>query len=417
MLRIALVSFEYPLYTGYGGIASYMSDVAEMFAAHGHPVTVFCAGPSDEVLDPSDRLRICVTGTLDKDEFANLIMPAFRREHATTPFDVVEAAEIYGDARRVKHEFPKLALVVKLHTPSFLLHRLDDGGTISFVKKLRFALGALRRGKLRWLKPDLSVLALREKHEAWCYLHADVVTSPSRSLIGIAEHHWGKRETGIRWLPNPYRLPELHPARRSGPESVRGAFLGRLEKRKGFLVLVEALRLLEREGRPVPFVFIGHPHPFPGKGITMKDWALRRLKRHDLYRFTGHVPRQHVAATLAEIDFVVLPSLWENFPYACLEAMGQEKIVLGSARGGMADMIQDGIDGVLLDHPDDPSALADRIRELWNRCSAHTAMGPAARKKVQATFSPDVIYPYQLAAYRDAMTVRGHLTPPTTGLM
>lgn len=402
MYRIALVSFEYPLHTGYGGIASYMSDVAQMFTAHGHHVTVFCGGPADDVVETSDRLRVCVIGTFDKDDFANAIMPAFRREHVSSPFDVVEAAEIYGDARRVKQEFPSLPLVVKLHTPSFLLHRLNHT-PISLGTKLRFALGALRRGKLRWLKPDLRILAMREEHESWCFRHADVVTSPSHSLIGIVEDHWGKRDDGIRWLPNPYVLPPLHLSARSKSLPVTGAFLGRLEKRKGFLVLVEALRLLERAGTPVPFVFIAHPHPFPGKAMTMQEWALRRLKEHQLYRFTGSIPRHQVSEVLSDAEFVVLPSIWENFPYACLEAMAQEQLVLASAQGGMADMIQHGVNGLLLNHPDNPKIIADELIKLSRRTAALDAMRSAARRRVSAAFSPGVIYPMHLKVLHEAM--------------
>jgi hypothetical protein len=54
MFRIALVSFEYPLYTGYGGIAIYMHDVAQMFTSLGHHVTELCAGHADEVVESSE---------------------------------------------------------------------------------------------------------------------------------------------------------------------------------------------------------------------------------------------------------------------------------------------------------------------------------------------------------------------------
>lgn len=414
MLRIALVSFEYPLYTGYGGIASYMSDLAQMFTTRCHQVTVFCAGPTNEVVEPSDRLRVCVIGTLDKDDFANAIMPAFRREHEAVPFDVVESAEIYGDARRVKQEFPNLPLVVKLHTPSFLLHRLNHT-PISIGTKLRFALGALRRGQLRWLKPDLTVLAMRDKHESWCYRQADTVTSPSHSLIGIVEEYWGKRDGGIQWLPNPYVVPPLDPSTQTTNQSVTGAFVGRLEKRKGFLVLVEALRLLELAGTPQPFLFIGHPHPYPGKAMTMKDWAMRRLKHHHLYQFTGNIPRQDVPAALIGVDFVVLPSLWENFPYVCLEAMSQEQLVLASSQGGMADMIRDGIDGVHLNYPESPKKLAEAMLRLAHRAPSSHEMRKSARRRVQNAFSPEVLYPTYLELYNSVITRARMLSEQSMG--
>jgi glycosyltransferase involved in cell wall biosynthesis len=304
-----------------------------------------------------------------------------------------------------------LALVVKLHTPSFLLHRLNCV-PIKLTTKLRFFLGSLRRGKLRWLKPDLRILALRDERESWCYRHADIVTSPSRSLISIVEEHWGKRNGGIVWLPNPYVLPELLLPARTGSQEVTGAFIGRLEKRKGFLLLVEALRLLERAGTPVPFVFIGHSHPYQGKGITMQDWALRRLKHHHLYHFTGNLPRNEVPATLAAVDFVVLPSLWENFPYACLEAMGQEQLVLASGNGGMSDMINDGIDGFLLDYPIEARTLADEISSIVSMAKENQSIRQQARLKIKRAFVPGAIYPQHLAVYKAAISGQIECCPP-----
>jgi glycogen synthase len=405
MLRIALVSFEYPLYTGYGGIATWIHDVAQMFTSRGHHVTVFCAGHADEVVDSSEHLRVCVVGTLDKDDFANCIMPLFRREHETNPFDVVESAEIYGDTSRVKQEFPNLPLVVKLQTPSFLLHRMHYR-PVNLWSKLRFCLGGLRRGRLSWLREDLSVLRAREERERLLYYHADGVTSPSKSMALIAEKHWGMRSDPIVEIPNQMAVPPVLAAASTAHKPIQGVFVGQLEVRKGLVPLVQALRILEKTNRAIPFVFVGHDYPLPGSKMSMKEWALRHLRQHHLYSFTGRVSKEEALSVVSSSDIVVLPSLWECFGYTCIEAMSQEKVVLASANGGMADIIRDGQDGFLLREPGDPRYLASKIEWAVSNYESLDRVRQSARQRVLDEYSLDAVYGRHLAIYEKAISCK-----------
>jgi glycogen synthase len=401
-MRIALVSFEFPPDTAYGGIASYMHEVALMLAAGGHDVEVFSAGPvaRESVLPPG--VPVHTVAGLDKDAFAEAVLPVFTSRHEARPFDVVECAEIYADGRALRRRFPGLPLLVKLHTPSFLTHLLNQR-TLTLFEKLRFFLGSVRRGRLAWPKPDLSVLHQRNTVESALYHAADVVVSPSRDLIRLIEAEWGRRPDGIGHLPNPHSPSEQLLRIPCSPPREPLLYLGRLEMRKGFSDLINALALLEKTSNPASARFVGLPFPSPRNHLLMDAWAATRLPlKSGRYTFTGQLPRQAAVAELEGCGLVVLPSRWENFPYTCLESMSAGRVVIGSSAGGMSDMITDGVDGFLV-QPGNPRVLADKIVDVLGRPEQLATIGAKARERVLAAYSPSAILPQQIAAYQKAI--------------
>ncbi|NIN63279.1 MAG: glycosyltransferase, partial [Anaerolineae bacterium] len=55
--------------------------------------------------------------------------------------------------------------------------------------------------------------------------------------------------------------------------------------------------------------------------------------------FGDSLPRDDVLGRVSKAWCTVVPSLWENYPYACIEAMSLGKLVLASASGGQAEMV------------------------------------------------------------------------------
>ena len=92
---------------------------------------------------------------------------------------------------------------------------------------------------------------------------------------------------------------------------------------------------------------------------------------HDLYR---------------RADAAVLPSLWEGLPYALLEAMGMGLPIVGTAVGGMPELITDGITGFLVT-PGDGPALRDRLTCLIEDAVLGKRLGAAARELVRDNYT------------------------------
>jgi glycosyltransferase involved in cell wall biosynthesis len=114
--------------------------------------------------------------------------------------------------------------------------------------------------------------------------------------------------------------------------------------------------------------------------------------------YVDGVPYDQVHRYYAESDICVLPSIWENFPNVCLEAMSAARGVVGSSAGGMAEMIDDGRTGLLMP-PRNPRAIADAILRLLREPDRRMEMGRAARQHVRTAYAPEVIAPLQEASY------------------
>jgi len=155
----------------------------------------------------------------------------------------------------------------------------------------------------------------------------------------------------------------------------------RLEPVKGLDVLLRAVALL-REAQPhgVGAVVLA--------GSGSQEAVLRRLAA-DLGLTDELIMPGFVAALpplLAQIDLFVMPSLSEGFPLVLLEAMALGKPVVASAVGGIPEVVEDGVTGVLVP-PKDPQALADAIGELLGDPDKVAAMGKAGQDRVEGLFT------------------------------
>ena len=101
-------------------------------------------------------------------------------------------------------------------------------------------------------------------------------------------------------------------------------------------------------------------------------------------RFLGW--RHDMPGVLAAADLVVLPSLWEPFGLVLLEAMALRKPVVGSAVGGIPEVVVDGETGYLVP-PADHAALSAKVVQLLSSPEARNAMGRAGRQRVEKHFS------------------------------
>jgi N-acetyl-alpha-D-glucosaminyl L-malate synthase BshA len=108
---------------------------------------------------------------------------------------------------------------------------------------------------------------------------------------------------------------------------------------------------------------------------------------------------------LAAADLMLLPSKSESFGLAALEAMACGTPVVASAIGGLPEVIDDGVDGVLLP-PDDIPGMIDAVRGLLSDRSRLERMARAAAEKPQARFPRDAQVDKYLKVYERARRSR-----------
>ena len=166
------------------------------------------------------------------------------------------------------------------------------------------------------------------------------------------------------------------------PTLVVGA-AGRLSPEKGFDVLVDAAALVEQgaggEGGPVGFVLFGDG---PLRDALARQIAARGLERSFvLAGFHSDIDRY-----FPHFGLFVQSSHTEGLPNVVLEAQAAGVPVVATAVGGTAEIVQDGVNGLLL-QPGDGHALAARITELLADWPRRRKMGDRGRQIVREKFS------------------------------
>jgi glycosyltransferase involved in cell wall biosynthesis len=177
-------------------------------------------------------------------------------------------------------------------------------------------------------------------------------------------------------------------------------FFGRFQLHKGFHTLVQALpRVLERHAEA--YVALVGRDMESRLARSMADYARARCgSAGERLILLEQLPHRQLYPVIAGAHLVALPSLVENLPNACLEAMGIGKVVIGTAGTGFAELICDGETGFLVS-PNDPEALAERIVSAWIHPRLEE-IGAAARQKV-LEFSPEKTVGALLTYYREIL--------------
>jgi len=139
---------------------------------------------------------------------------------------------------------------------------------------------------------------------------------------------------------------------------VRIGFAGTLVWHKGLHVLIDALRGLPEQ--KYELVVFGDPDVFPDYTRMLRE------KAEDLpVRFAGSFERDHIADVYAQMDLLVVPSLWfENSPLVIHEAFLCGVPVLGARIGGITDLLGNGDYGLLYDPPASAEALREALRPI-----------------------------------------------------
>src|SRR5581483_11923329 len=136
---------------------------------------------------------------------------------------------------------------------------------------------------------------------------------------------------------------------------------GRLEGRKGVHNLLSALTVLEH--RVFRLTLIGGDTDTAPLGQSMRDQLELAIADDERIDLRGFTDRQTVTQAIREHHLVVIPSLWECWPYVALEAMHLNRPILGTPVGGLVEMVAPGRSGWLANGTD-PVALEDALARV-----------------------------------------------------
>ena len=165
---------------------------------------------------------------------------------------------------------------------------------------------------------------------------------------------------------------------------------------KGHPTLFRALQHLGDSGVALHVLGTG-PREDEYRGMV----AAAGLDRQVVFR--GFCP--DIAAALRQVDVMVMPSLSEGLPFALLEAMSLGLPVIASAVGGIRDVVEDGVSGLLVP-PGDPVRLSDAIALLRDDRDLALRLGDAGRERVRSAFSADGMVDQHISVYRELLAAR-----------
>jgi glycosyltransferase involved in cell wall biosynthesis len=349
-----------------GGPASHAPEVADFLSARGHRVEVVTTADAP----PPQRAYPVRAVPRHHPPGVRHYRGAALVHHRARENDVVYTTGMFGRSA-LGSLVARTPFVVKL-TSDPAYERARRRGLV------RVSLDEFQRGgggvRVRILRRARDVELRRAAH----------VLCPSTYLRELALD-WGLDPEHVSVLPNP--APVTEPVDRdqlrsslelNGPTLV---FAGRLTRQKSLEVALEAIGQNDAIGLLVA-----------GEG---DERAALERRAHDLglgarVRFLGPLPRERVLDLFRAADAALLSSSWENFPHTVVEALAVGTPVLATSAGGVAEVVYDGRNGLLVP-PGDADALADAVRRFFADEGLRTRLRLAAAPSV-ADYAPDRVY-------------------------
>lgn len=170
----------------------------------------------------------------------------------------------------------------------------------------------------------------------------------------------------------------------------------RLDEQKGHPVLLRAAAELSG----VDFVLAGEGPERAGLEALAGELGIA-----ERVHFLGY--RDDIPQLLAACDVFALPSLYEGSSLAVLEAMAAGRPVVSSAIGGTDELIDDGVDGLLV-APGDTAGLAGALRRLLDDAELRKSFAERARRRVERDFTPTAMTQRVEAIYGELLAGGRH---------
>lgn len=270
--------------------------------------------------------------------------------------------------------------------------------------------------ELTWTKNDLRVLTpvLR-----YLIRSSDAVTANSTYTQGLIR---GLHDRPVELIPFGTTVPvHVDPSALGKPADSPFELLcvGRLVERKGLPVLLQALSSLGPQ-RHVSLHVVGD-------GPRRAEWEARagELGLASRVHFHGFVSEEQLAVRYASCDAFVLPAVFdskgdtEGLGVVLIEAASNGKPLIGSAIGGIVDVVKDDVSGIRVP-PSDPQALADAVASLVDDPQRCRTLGEGARRLWEAEFSWAIIADrlvdlYRTLVHEDMPAVQPSASPAGVG--
>lgn len=167
------------------------------------------------------------------------------------------------------------------------------------------------------------------------------------------------------------------------PESLKIIYLGWLERYKGIVDLIEAVKILECKSIHINLDIYGDG----SLSGYLKD-EIKKSNFNGNIKLRGWANEQQKMNALKECDIFILPSHLEGFPNALLEAMASEKAAIATSVGAIPELVMNEVNGLLIPSKS-PEKIATAIQSLITNSDLRKAIAKNARQTVLEEHSVD----------------------------
>jgi glycogen(starch) synthase len=402
-MKVLMVSWEYPPVV-IGGLGRHVYHLSTALAAAGHEVVVLSRRPTgtDPSTHPSsdeinESVRV-VAAAQDPHEFSfgtDMMAWTLALGHAMTRAGL--SLTQCGSDERWRPDVVHAHDWLVAH-PAIALAEFYDVPMVSTIH-------ATEAGRHSgWVAGSLS----RQVHaiESWLVRESDSLIACSASMSDEITELFGPglaETTVIRNGIEAARWPFAPRTPRTGPPEL--LYVGRLEYEKG---VHEAIAALPRVRRAYP----GATLTVAGDG-TQQDWLVEQARKHKVLkatRFVGRLDHDDLLAALHRADAAVLPSHYEPFGLAALEAAAAGTPLVTSNVGGLGEAVIDGVTGMSCP-PRDVAQLARAVISVLDDPSAAQCRAQAARERLTADFDWHTVAGETAQVYLSAKRAQRHPLP------
>jgi glycogen synthase len=412
-LTICLLSQQYPPGV-VGGIGRLTRDLAGGLAARGHNLHLLTRGSGgintvdledgvwvhrlvEDREEPSPPGGICVPQHLWR--YSARMLREIRRIHQIHPVDLVEAPiwDIEGLATILDGSF---RVITSLHTPLKKVVESNPDWRANMTPE-----------RLRAYEQQAQAEILVAERAHGIRANSQAVVETMRKYYGV-EFREGQL----------FLLPHGMEDRSSGRSfEKKGNFIdvlyaGRFEGRKGTDVLLEAIPAICTKHRRARFILVGEDRKLPDGTALGEEFRARhrRAPFRDRVIFAGEVADEKLESYLARCDIFVAPSRYESFGLVFLEAMMFGKPVIGCRAGGMAEVIEEGVTGLLAE-PGDSVSLERCLDSLLQDATKRETFGKAGRERYLAHYTREKLTDRTLDFYRQVLASTAEHANALTG--
>lgn len=359
-MKIAFLCNEYPP-RPHGGIGTFVHAVTHGLAKKGHLVTVVALGKKDNE-EIADSIRMVTVRSSQLPFIGNLISRIrlhrwLSNQAKAQQIDIIEAPDYMGLLPLGVSGCP---VVIRLHLSDTAVNLAAGqrcGPGISFYERRTLIANS------NWIGVSRYILDLTQ---------STFGVSPKRSVVVYNSVE-----------PTPSFLPEI-----SGLPTTFVLYAGAVSRRKGAILLAEALRELMTRRPDLHLVYAGGIYKEEGRPISERVLEVLGPKLAERVHFLGHIDREKVLACMMRATIFAFPSNLEAFGLVALEAMGCGLPIVCTNAPPLTELVEDGVTG-LLANPSSPGDFAEKIAFLLNDLNLRNRLVRNGRKIVAERFTLD----------------------------